>query len=51
MDGVGVIQTCYLVADPKGDQAIVTFTSKPAQLTRMGARDIALLDGLEMPAK
>ena len=49
MDGVKVVQTFCLVAGPRGEQAVVAFTLKQAQLTKLGARDLLLVDGLDFP--
>jgi hypothetical protein len=49
MDGVKVVQCFYLVAGPKGDQAVVAFTLKLTQVNKLGARDMVLVDGLELP--
>jgi hypothetical protein len=49
MEGVSVMQTCYLVAGPKGDQVVVTFTMKPTQATKIGTRDLQLVNGLSLP--
>lgn len=49
IDGAKVIQCFYLVAGAKGDQAIVVFTLKHTQAPKLGARDLALVEGLEMP--
>jgi hypothetical protein len=51
MDGVKVVQSFYLVAGPKGDQAVVAFTLKQTQVNKLGARDQILVDGLDFPAK
>jgi hypothetical protein len=51
MDGVKVVQSFFLVAGPKGDQAVVAFTLKQAQVTKLGVRDLLLVDGLDFPAK
>ena len=49
MDGVKVVQCFYLVAGPKGDQVVVAFTLKLTQVNKLGARDMVLVDGLELP--
>jgi hypothetical protein len=48
MDGVKVVQCYYLVAGPKGDQVVVAFTLKLTQVNKLGARDMVLVDGLEL---
>jgi hypothetical protein len=47
MDGLKVVQTFYLVAGPKGQQVVLAFTMTPAQAEKLGARDLALVQGLE----
>jgi hypothetical protein len=49
MDGTKVVQCFYLVAGPKGDQVVVAFTLKLTQVSKLGARDMILVDGLELP--
>jgi hypothetical protein len=49
MDGVKVVQCYFLVAGPKGDQVVVAFTLKLTQVGKLGARDMILVDGLELP--
>jgi hypothetical protein len=49
MDGVKVVQCFYLIAGPKGDQVVVAFTLKLTQVGKLGARDMILVDGLEIP--
>ena len=41
----------FLVAGPKGDQAVVAFTLKQAQVAKLGVRDLLLVDGLDFPPK
>jgi hypothetical protein len=48
MDGVKVVQCFYLVTGPKGEQAIVAFTLKLTEVNKLGARDMILVDGLEL---
>jgi hypothetical protein len=50
MDGVAVVQNCYLVATPEGEQMIAVFTMTPKQVDKLGARDMALVGSLEIPA-
>ena len=50
MDNISVLQVFYLVAGPKGDQAVVAITFKPAQAAKLGARDVLLVDGLSFGA-
>jgi hypothetical protein len=51
MDGVKVIQSFFLVAGAKGDQAVVVFTLKQTQAAKLGARDLILVDGLDFPQR
>jgi hypothetical protein len=48
MDAVKVVQCFYLVASPKGEQVVVAFTLKLTQVNKLGARDMVLVDGLEL---
>jgi hypothetical protein len=50
MDGLKVMQNFYLIAGPKGDQVVVTFTMTPAQAEKLGTRDLSLVGGLDLPA-
>jgi hypothetical protein len=50
MDGVEVLQNFYLVAGPKGEQVILTFTMTPKQADKLGARDLSFAASLEVPA-
>ena len=49
MEGTKVVQCFYLVAGPKGDQVVVVFTLKLTQVNKLGARDLELVGGLELP--
>jgi len=51
IEDVKVVQTFYLVAGPKGDQCVVAVTFKQAQSGKLGARDLILVDGLELTGK
>jgi hypothetical protein len=51
MDGLKVVQTSYLIAGPGGEQLVLAFTMTPAQAEKLGARDLALVSGIEFPAK
>lgn len=51
IDEVKVVQTFYLLAGPKGDQCVVAVTLKQAQSGKLGARDLILVDGLELTSK
>jgi hypothetical protein len=48
MEGTKVVQCFYLVAGPKGDQVVVAFTLKQTQVNKLGARDLELVEGLEL---
>jgi hypothetical protein len=50
MDGVAAVQNFYLVATPAGEQIILVFTLTPKQADKLGARDLSLVGGLEVPA-
>ena len=50
LDGVEVMQNCFLVADKDGNQVIVTITMTPRQGEKLGARDLTLVGGLGIPA-
>jgi hypothetical protein len=47
MDGLKVVQYFYLLASPTGEQIVLAFTMTPAQVERLGGRDLALIRGLE----
>jgi hypothetical protein len=51
MDGLKVVQTTYLIAGPAGEQVVLAFTMTPAQAEKLGARDLALVSGIEYPGK
>jgi hypothetical protein len=51
MDGLKLMQNFYLVAGPGGDQVVLAFTFTEAQADKLGARDLALVNGLDLPAK
>jgi hypothetical protein len=50
LDGVEVLQNFFLIANEDGDQAVVTFTLSPKNADKLGARDLSLAGGLELPA-
>jgi hypothetical protein len=50
MDDVAVLQNFYLVAAPGGEQVIVAVTLTPKEAEKLGARDLALVGGIELPA-
>jgi hypothetical protein len=50
MEDLAVLQNFYLVAAPGGEQVVVAFTMTPKQADKLGARDLSLIGGLEVPA-
>lgn len=48
LEGLKVVQTYYLIANPTGEQAIVTFTMRPGAMAQVGERDLALINALEL---
>ncbi len=48
MGDAKIVQAFYLVANSRGEQAVVTFTLKQSQLAKLAARDQLLVDGLEI---
>ena len=51
LDGAKVVQNFIVLAGPKGDQIVVTFTMKPANAAKIGTRDVALVNSIEFKAK
>ena len=51
MDGLKVVQNFYLVASPTGEQIVLAFTMTPAQVEKLGTRDLAFVQGLEFRKK
>jgi len=51
LDGVRVVQTFCLITDKNGRQVVVTFTMKPAQVGRIGTRDVGLLNAIDFGDK
>ncbi len=49
LDGESVLQNFYLVAAPTGEQVVLTFTLKPKQADKLGARDLSLAASIEVP--
>ncbi len=45
-----MLQNFYLVAAPDGEQVVVAVTLTPKQAEKLGARDLALIGGIELPA-
>ncbi len=44
-----VVQTFYVVAQPTGEQIVVTFTMKPGQVGKLGSRDLTLVGSIGFP--
>jgi hypothetical protein len=51
LDGLQVTQNFYLLANPQGEQIVLAFTLTPGQVTKLGTRDLALVESLAFPAK
>ena len=51
LDGAKVTQNFFLIANAAGDQMIVTFTMKPANAARLGAKDLAIVNAVEILKK
>jgi hypothetical protein len=51
LEGSKVVQNFYVVASADGDQMILTFTMRPASATRIGTRDLALVNAIEFQKK
>jgi len=51
LEGSKVVQNFYVVASPDGDQMILTFTMRSATATRIGTRDLGLVNAIEFPKK
>jgi hypothetical protein len=51
LDGSPVVQTFYVVANAVGEQIVVTFTMRPASASRIGTRDLELVNALDFPKK
>jgi hypothetical protein len=49
MEGMAALQHFYLLAGPRGEQTLVTFTMTPAQAPKLGTRDLDLLRAIEFP--
>jgi hypothetical protein len=50
LDGVKVMQNFFVIASPKGEQVVVTFTMTPGQAQKIGTRDLALVGSLSFPS-
>jgi len=51
LDGAKVVQCFYLLAGASGDQVAVTFVMKSANATKIGTRDVALVNAIEFMSK
>ena len=51
MEGVPVVQSFYVLAAPSGEQMVVTFTMKPSHAGKVGTRDVALVNAIEIGKK
>lgn len=51
LDGIRVLQNCYLVAGPNGEQVVLVFTMRQAQAERLGRRDQAMVEGIQFLKK
>ncbi|WP_020472081.1 hypothetical protein [Zavarzinella formosa] len=51
LDGTKVVQNFYLIANTLGEQMIVTFTMKPTNLARLGTKDLAVVNAVEIIKK
>lgn len=51
LDGAPVVQSFLVLANADGEQAIVTFTMKPANASRLGTRDVAVVNAIDFAKK
>lgn len=51
LDGAAVVQNFYVMANAAGDQMILTFTMRPAGASRIGTRDLGLVNAVEFGKK
>jgi hypothetical protein len=51
LDGSPVVQNFYVVANANGDQVILTFTMRPAAVSRIGSHDLELVNAIDFPKK
>ena len=49
LDSLKVVQNFFLLADAEGNQVIVTITMKPANASKMGTRDVGLVNSIDFP--
>ncbi len=50
LENVKSVQSFYLIASPKGEQVVVTFSMVPAQVSKLGARDLTLVRSIVFPS-
>jgi hypothetical protein len=50
-DNVAVVQAFHLMAGPKGDQIVITVIARQEMASRIGTRDVSLINAIEMPKK
>jgi predicted exporter len=48
LNGVRAVQYFYLVAGQSGEQAMLTFTTTPGQIQKLGSRDLEFVRGFEL---
>jgi hypothetical protein len=51
LEGTKVAQNFYVLAGAAGEQIILTFTMKPASASKIGTRDLAILNAVDFPKK
>jgi hypothetical protein len=49
LDGTRTVQYYYLIASPRGDQLIVTFSVVPQHVQRLGSRDLEMVREIAFP--
>jgi hypothetical protein len=50
-DDVAVVQAFHLLAGARGDQIVVTVIARQEMASRIGTRDVSLINAIEMPKK
>lgn len=50
LDETKTMQIFYLIASPKGEQVVITFTMRQAQAEAFGDRDLSLVGGFDFPS-
>ncbi len=51
LDSIRVLQNFFALAGPRGDQVIVTVTMKPTSASKIGTRDVSLVNAIDFPKK